>query len=207
MAFHVGKKFKKFKVANNLKYITTICCVLINTTTIIRATNEIALIVEKTTGLDDLYVKACLVLFYMVVSIFCIEPERLKQPGSLSGIMFLSLTLVLFGVNYIKVLPANIPSKTTYSLIRFGGVANFCGIGIFATEGTSTLFTIRESMQDSRRLPAMIMSMFAMASTLFLMFNLSFYFVNHQKREKINFWCFWSILTFLGSWQREYNSD
>lgn len=80
--------------------------------------------------------------------------------------------------NVIKVIPNNIRSDISYYPFNYLHAGLICGISAYSCEGAGTMFTIRGAMKDRSKLPAVVKASFCLILIIFLMFNLSFYFVS-----------------------------
>jgi len=93
--------------------------------------------------------------------------------------------------NVIKVMPDNIRSDISYYPVNLVHTGLICGISAYACEGAGTMFTIRGAMKDRSKLPRVVNASFGLILIMFLMFNLSFYFVIIYSL----------VLNYLGLWK------
>lgn len=85
--------------------------------------------------------------------------------------------------NFIKLLPKNFNPGVTHTYFDISHAGIYFGIGGFSYEAAGTLFTVRSSMKQPRRLASLIAVTFVLIGVLFLLFCLSFYFVGYHHRQ------------------------
>lgn len=107
--------------------------------------------------------------FYAVYFIFIIiitEPEKLKITSFISGVIMVFLVILMWIFNIYF----SFSQKTSYKFdyFNFSNFPAFTGNVLYALESVGTIFTVRIGMRNPKRLPNLIISVFAFCFFLFV---------------------------------------
>lgn len=90
----------------------------------------------------------------------------------------MNLVWTMFGDNVILMTPSNRGKHdNTIDYFNLAGTGIFCGIGGFAYEACGTIFTVKETMKNPRKMGVLLATTFTFIGMMFLTISLSFYLV------------------------------
>lgn len=176
LSHHVAEKFRGKKLADVVSTLAILGTILNNVSVIISSVIEISTHLQPAIGLDKVYVKLAIVLVYLAISAYALEPEKLKVFGLVSGAFILFICAVMYLDNARLLLPQNQGSAQTYEASNLANTGIFLGMSGFAYEACGTIFTVRMTLKDRSRMPRLIVWVFSFIGTVFVMFSVSFYF-------------------------------
>lgn len=129
------------------KSLSVIGCIAINGSIIIGGIVEASSIAKNYFGWNQTVVKLAILGVLLLITIVCLEPEKLKPVGYFSGgvIMiigrFTSLVAMMVSDNLWSLIQDSGPHPVTVDLFKLSGTGVFSGIGGFAYEAAGTIFT------------------------------------------------------------------
>jgi hypothetical protein len=85
----VEKVYKKRAYGNLIEAFAISGCFLINFSVVVGGIIETALLFSPATGIPKIVVKLGVVVCFMIITAFVLEPERLKPLGSLCAIVYI----------------------------------------------------------------------------------------------------------------------
>jgi len=92
LAKHLAELAISRKAGRYLGTFTILSCCLINFSVIVGGTVECSLVLSDITGIPAFYMKIMTLLVFLMVTLFCLEPERLKNLSSFSAIVYLGIS-------------------------------------------------------------------------------------------------------------------
>ena len=176
LSFMVANKYKGRSIATFVSTLAITGTILNNVSVIISSVIEISIHIQPAFGIDKIYIKIMIVIIYLLISAYALEPEKLKIFGFVSGGFILFIVTVMYFDNARLLLPLNQNSSISYELINWKNTGIFLGISGFAYEACGTIFTVRSTMKDRSKMPRMIVYVFTFIGVVFVMFSVSFYF-------------------------------
>lgn len=150
---------------------------LINGSIIIAAVIEISHVLSSFFGVSIFLFKIMIIGFFLFLSAIIVEPEKLKPYAIVSSGVIICIVVIMYFHNVYMLTPNNIDPGLTYTFWDLTHVGIFFGVGGFSYEAAGTVFTIRTSMKDSKKLAPLIVFTFSFIGFIFILFSLSFYFV------------------------------
>jgi amino acid permease len=184
LSYYVTEKAKGKKWANFISTLAIIGTILNNVSLIIASVIEIAVHIQPALGMNIYLVKTGIVVIYLAITAYAIEPEKLKIFGMLSGIVILFIMASMSSDNIRLMLPENKPGPFEYEGWNLANTGIFLGMAGYAYEACGTIFTIRMTMKDRNKMPRLIIYVFSFIGTIFIMFSLGFYFAYGPSQVK-----------------------
>jgi len=136
---------------------------------------------SKLFGIETYQMKIVISIIYLVLTGIIIETEKIKPIGYAAGAMillignlFLKLALMMYIDNTAKTLPSHQDPNLVIVLADFSQIGIFIGIGGWAYEAAGTIFSVRLSLKEPRKMERTILQVFSMIGCLFIIFSLSF---------------------------------
>ena len=176
LSYYVTEKAKGKKLAGTISTLAIIGTFLNNVSLIIASVIEIAVHIQPALGVNIYLVKSGIVVIYLAITAYAIEPEKLKIFGMMSGMVILFIMASMSSDNIRLMLPENRTKPTEYQAFNFANTGIFLGMAGYAYEACGTIFTIRMTMKDRDKMPRLIVYVFAFIGTVFILFSLGFYF-------------------------------
>ncbi len=172
------------KTASFIRVFSVFGCVAINGSIIIGGVVEVSEVLHEYFGWNQMMLKFVILGIVLLITMICLEPERLKPVGYLSGSVIITIgrlcfiiVLIMFSDNTIKIVNHDEDPDKTITYFSLAGTGIFCGIGGFAYEACGTIFTVRESMREKKKMPVLLATTFTFIGLMFLFISLSFYLV------------------------------
>lgn len=152
-------------------------CVAINGSIIIGGVVEVSSILSEYFGYSQLLLKFGITAVVVMITAVCLEPEKLKPVGFISGGVIILIVAIMYADNTIHTAPRNQNPAITLEYFRIDGTGMFCGIAGFAYEAAGTIFTVKETMKEPKKMGKLLAVTFTFIGFLFIMISVSFYFV------------------------------
>lgn len=92
MGYHLGEKTGGKKRANILSNLSIIACLMINMSVIIGATVEVSVVLSEFLGTSTFLMKLAIVSVFLLVTMFVLEPEKLKNLGKFSALAYIIIS-------------------------------------------------------------------------------------------------------------------
>lgn len=175
LSYYVTEKAKGKKWAGIISTLAIFGTFLNNVSLIIASVIEIAVHIQPALGVNIYFVKTGIVVIYLAITAYAIEPEKLKIFGMMSGIVILFIMAAMSSDNIRLMLPENKPDFEAQGW-NFANTGIFLGMAGYAYEACGTIFTIRMTMKDRNKMPRLIVYVFTFIGVVFILFSLGFYF-------------------------------
>ena len=163
--------------ARGMAAFSIVGCVAINGSIIIGGVVEVSSILSEYFGYSQLLLKFAITAVVVLITAVCLEPEKLKPVGFVSGGVIIAIVGIMYADNTVQTAPRNQNPAVTLEYFRIGGTGMFCGIAGFAYEAAGTIFTVKETMKEPKKMGKLLAWTFTFIGFLFIMISVSFYFV------------------------------
>lgn len=88
----VEKVYSNRKYGNAIEFIAIFGCFLINFSVVVGGIIETAILFSPTIGIPKIIVKLVVIVSFMIVTAFVLEPEKLKGLGSVCAVVYIGIS-------------------------------------------------------------------------------------------------------------------
>lgn len=148
---HVAENTAGKKWVGLAKFLTIMGCIAINATIIIAGIVDVSGILSKFFNVPQIWFKLAIVSTAIILTIVCLEPEKMKPIGYLTGGLIITIgrldwqAFIMVTDNCRMILDGNEQyADATVDLFSFKGSGLFLGIAGYAFEAVATIFTGRQ---------------------------------------------------------------
>ena len=159
------------------KVFTIAAILLVNYSIVVACSVQLSNFFNDIFHISSIYIKLVIYAVCMVIIIFSLEPEKMKYFAMGSTFLIFLFYLVCYADNMIKSTPEQIDLSRTRNLAVWSNTGSFLGVGTYAYEAVGSLYTVRRTMQKPRLLPKLIILVFILIGTTFMLGGFGFYTV------------------------------
>lgn len=185
---------------NFIKILVIACLILVNLSIPIANTVQVAVFIHDEFDANTLVCKGCIGLVYQTIIIQFPEPEKLKLLAMPIFFTYMIIFLSVLGndlylkiVNFEGFIPkedCSFGKNTIQDLFRWQNTTAYLGIALYGYEAVGTLFPIRNTMKDPKKITTVSVSSFLVLGVLFLQIGLFTYMVYGNDTLKSAFYCY-----------------
>lgn len=176
LAQYVAENYRGEKFGKVIAGIAVWGTILNNVSIIIGSIIEVSVHLKDVLQINETILKLSILGFYLAVSTYALQPEKLKFFSMASGFIIIMAVIIMYSDNVRLLFPDNQRSDLTYEKFNLANTGIFLGMAGFAYEACGTIFTVRMAMKDPHYTPRLIIYVFSFIGLVFIMFSGSFYF-------------------------------
>ena len=143
---------------------------------------------SKNWGYNLIVTKILITLFFVIVLILVVEPEKIKFVLYLITIIMISIIFIIDFHSIKKI--SNETTEKSYTYANLANMGVFLGISSYAFESVGSIFTVRRTMKNRKTMPRITTWTYVFIALTYYLTGLIIYLVS-----------FFYLNIFIGIWK------